>query len=55
MILRSKISFTQMKRMGLNMHARIGDKQSKTEAKFSPTRENIQNWIKDYNEASLLL
>ena len=33
-ILRSKIAFTQMKRMGLNMHLGIGDKKSKTEAMF---------------------
>ena len=39
--------------MGLNIHVRIGDKQSKSEAKCFPTRENTQNWIKYYNKASL--
>ena len=42
-IVGSKIAFMQMKIMGLNMHVGLGDKQSKTEAMFFPTRENIQN------------
>ena len=49
----SKIDFMQMKRMGLNMHVGPGDKQSKTEAIFFPTRVNTQNWIEEYNKASL--
>ena len=52
-VLGSKIAFMQMKRMGLNMHVGLGDKQSKTEAMFFPTRENIQNWIKEYKNFSL--
>ena len=52
-ILRSKIAFMQMKRMGLNMHVGIGDKQSKTKDIFFPTRDNIQNWRKDYIKDSL--
>ena len=43
----------QMKRMGLNMHVGTGDKQSKTETMFFPTRENIPNWIKEYIKVSL--
>ena len=42
-----------MKRMGLNMHVGIGDKKSKAEAMFFPTRENIKNLIKDHNKATL--
>ena len=52
-MLGSKITFMQMKRIGLNMHVGIGDKQSKTEAMFIPTKANIQKWIKEYNKASL--
>ena len=52
-MLGSKITFMQMKRIGLNMHVGIGDKQSKTEAMFIPTKANIQKWIKEYNKTSL--
>ena len=35
------------------MQVETRDKQYITEAIFLPTRENIQNWIKDNNKASL--
>ena len=52
-ILRSRIAFLQMKRIVLNMHIAIDDKQSKTEAVFFPSRETIQIWIEEYQKSSL--
>ena len=53
-LLGSKIAFTQMKRTDLNMHVGVEDVKSKAKAMFFPTRENIQNWITDYNKATPL-
>ena len=41
-ILGSSIAFTQMERMGLIMHVGKGEKISKTEAMFFPSRETMK-------------
>ena len=41
-ILGSKIAFTQMERMGLNMHVGKREEKSKTEFMFYPSRETMQ-------------
>ena len=38
--------FNQMKRMGLNMHVGSGNKASKTEAIFFPSRSKISEWLR---------
>ena len=40
-ILGSNIAFTQMERMGLNMHVINGENKSKTEAVFFPSRKTM--------------
>ena len=40
-ILGSNIAFTQMERMGMNMHVRNGENKSKTEAVFFPSRKTM--------------
>ena len=52
-ILGSSIAFTQMERMGLNMHVGKGEKKPKTEAMFFPSRETMQIWIEDNKKTSL--
>ena len=49
----SLIAFTQMKRLGLNMHVGIGNKTSKTEAMYIPSRSVIRTWINDYEKKIL--
>ena len=44
----SLIVFTQMKRLGLNMHVGVGNKTSKTEAMYIPSRSVIKSWIIDH-------
>lgn len=44
----SLIAFTQMERLGLNMHVGVGNKTSKTEAMYVPSRSIIKSWINDH-------
>ena len=46
----SLIAFTQMKRLGLNMHVGVGNKTSKTEAMYIPSRSIIKSWINDHEK-----
>ena len=54
-ILGSKIAFTQMERMGMNMHVGKGEKISKTEGMFFSSRETMQIWIEDSKTFHFLL
>ena len=42
-----------MERMGSNIHVRIRDKKSKTEAIFFSSRKTVQIWIEDNKKSSI--
>ena len=44
------IAFIQMKRLGLKIHIGIGNKSSKTEAMYIPSRSVIRSWINDHEK-----
>ena len=43
-----EIIYREMSRLGLTIHVGRGDKESKTEAVFFPSRSKIQSWIFDH-------
>ena len=44
----SLIAFIQMKRLGLNMHVGVGNKNSKTEVMYIPSRSVIKSWVNNH-------
>ena len=38
-----------MERLGLNVHVGVGNKTSKTEAMYVPSRSIIKSWINDHD------
>ena len=49
-LLGSEINYREMSRLGLTMHVGRGDKESKTEAVFFPSRAKIQSLISDHEK-----
>ena len=49
-LLGSEITLREMSRLGLNIHLGKGEKSSKTEAVFSPSRTKMQSWIDEHDK-----